>query len=68
MDIWKYYSITHEDHSILNPISSTKLDHLVDVINLKENSNVLDIACGTGELLVRLVEKYNISGLGIDLS
>jgi len=29
---------------------------------------VLDIACGKGELLTRLAERYEISGIGVDIS
>src|SRR4030042_6328849 len=68
MDIWKYYDITHKKHIVLNPMSIDKLDGLFSLLNLKLGSKVLDIACGKGEFLIRLVELFNISGTGVDIS
>ena len=68
MDIWKYYDITHKKHIVLNPMSIVKLDGLFSLLNLKPGSKVLDIACGKGEFLIRLVELFNISGTGVDIS
>jgi len=68
MDIWKYYDITHKKHIVLNPMNIDKLDGLFSLLNLKPGSNILDIACGKGEFLIRLVEMYNISGTGVDIS
>ena len=68
MDIWKYYDITHKKHSDLNPMSKDKLDKLFLLLDLMPNSRVLDIGCGKGESLIRLVDLFNISGVGVDLS
>ncbi|MCL5071350.1 MAG: class I SAM-dependent methyltransferase [Actinobacteria bacterium] len=68
MDIWKYYGITHKKHVVLNPMSIDKLDGLFSLLNFKPGSKVLDIACGKGEFLIRLVELFNISGIGVDIS
>jgi SAM-dependent methyltransferase len=68
MDIWKYYDITHKKHSDLNPMSKDKLEKLFLLLDLMPNSRVLDIGCGKGESLIRLVEFFNISGVGVDLS
>ena len=68
MDIWKYYDNTHKKHIVLNPMSIDKLDGLFSLLNLKSGSKVLDIACGKGEFLIRLVELFNISGTGVDIS
>ena len=35
---------------------------------MKKGERVLDIACGKGELLVRLAELYGITGIGVDIS
>lgn len=46
--------------------------HRVDydmIVNLvHENSRVLDIGCGDGELLCRLVSNKNVQGVGLELS
>jgi len=68
MDIWKYFDITHREHTICNPMSDEKLNKLVELLRLNENANVLEIACGKAEFLIRLAETYNIQGLGIDIS
>jgi SAM-dependent methyltransferase len=68
MDIWKFYDITHRHHLICNPISSEKLDRLVELLRLPAGAAVVDIGAGKGEFLVRLAETYGVSGLGIDLS
>lgn len=68
MDMWKYYDITHRRHKILNPTSGQKMDELIDVLDLKPGAKVIDIGCGKGEMLVRLAERYAISGVGVDMS
>jgi len=68
MDIWKYYSITHKNHVLLNPMSKVKFEGLLSLLNLKMKSKVLDMGCGKGELLVRLAELYDIAGIGVDVS
>ena len=68
MDIWKFYDVTHRYHEVCNPTSSAKLDELVGLLRLNQGSAVLDIACGKGELLTRLAERYEISGTGVDIS
>lgn len=69
MDIWKFFNITHREHVICNPISSGKLEQLIRLLPLKPKAQVLDIATGKGEFLIRLAEQYqNITGTGIDFS
>ena len=68
MDIWKFYDVAHRYHEVCNPTSRAKLDELVGLLRLNPGSAVLDIACGKGELLTRLAERYEISGIGIDIS
>jgi SAM-dependent methyltransferase len=68
MDRWKYYDITHRDHVVCNPTSVEKLDELIALLDLKKRARVLDIACGKAELLIRIIERYGCSGVGVDLS
>ncbi|TMI13732.1 methyltransferase domain-containing protein [Candidatus Bathyarchaeota archaeon] len=68
MDRWKYYDIIHQRHSVMNPVNETKLERLYDLLELKPNARAIDIGCGKGEMLMRLAEKYDIKGLGIDKS
>jgi SAM-dependent methyltransferase len=53
---------------ICNPLSSAKLDELVELLNLRPDARVLDIGCGKAELLIRLAERYSAGAIGVDLS
>lgn len=74
MDSWKFYDITHRDHIICNPTSVAKLDEVVRLLDLPPDASILDIACGKGELLLRLAETYGgpsaegFHAIGIDIS
>lgn len=68
MDIWKFYSVTHRYHVVCNPMSIEKVDELFGLLELNPGSAVLDVACGKGEMLTRLAERYRVSGVGIDIS
>ncbi len=68
MDTWKYFAITHADHVVCNPASSERLDELVGLLDLAPGARAWEAACGKGELLVRLAERFGIHGLGVDIS
>jgi SAM-dependent methyltransferase len=68
MDMWKFYEITHRRHVVCNPTNEEKLARLVDLVQLPKAASVVDIACGKGEFLIRLAEKYGVHGAGVDLS
>jgi SAM-dependent methyltransferase len=74
MDTWKFYDITHRDHVVCNPTSVERLDRVVDLLDLPAEPRVLDIACGKGEFLMRVGERYGGPGgaalhaTGVDIS
>ncbi len=68
MDLWKFFGITHADHAVMNPMSRTKMEELVDCLRLPDSGQVLDVACGKGEFLCRVADRYLVTGVGIDLS
>ena len=68
MNIWKFYDITHREHTLCNPLGIEKLDRLTQLLRLTAGARVLDIASGKGEFLIRLAETYGISGTGVDIS
>ena len=68
MDMWKFYDITHRELVVCNPTSEEKLTHLVELLRLPTGAQVVDIACGKGEFLIRLAEAYGARGVGIDIS
>ncbi len=68
MDFWKRIAIIHRDLVFCNPLSSDKVDELVELLRLPAAAHVLDVACGKAEFLCRLVERWAAHGTGIDLS
>jgi len=68
MDIWKFYDITHRRHLICNPTSAARLDAVIQLLDLERGARVVDVACGKGEMLAGLVERYGVSGVGVDIS
>ena len=68
MDTWKFYDLTHREHVVCNPTSEEKLTRLVELLRLPTDAQVVDIACGKGEFLIRLAEAYGARGIGIDIS
>ena len=41
---------------------------MVDALHLEDGARVLDVGCGKGEILIRVLERWPASGVGIDLS
>lgn len=68
MDAWKYYDIIHRHHTLMNPLDETRLEELYELIPTRSQARVLDIGCGKGEMLIRLAEKNEIKGVGVDKS
>ncbi len=68
MDIWKYFGITHTDHTLKNPMSLAKTQELVDLLRLPDGGRILDIACGKAEFLCLVAQRYEVTGIGLDLS
>lgn len=58
MDTWKFFAITHADHVVCDPTSISKLDELIALLDLPLRPRILDLACGKGELLLRIAEHY----------
>ena len=48
------------------PLSLEKADRLVEILALTDRPRVVDVGCGTGEFLIRVVERYGGHGIGID--
>jgi SAM-dependent methyltransferase len=68
MDMWKYYGITHTDHTVMNPMSLDKTREFVELLRLPAGGRVLDVACGKAEFLCLAAERYGVTGTGIELS
>lgn len=68
MDIWKFFAVGHRNHVYCNPMSEAKFDEIIERLALPEGASVLDIACGKAELLVRCVQRWGCTGVGVDQS
>jgi len=68
VDKWKFFDITHREHVFCNPMSEEKFKQLISLLRLQPGARVLEIATGKGEFIIRLAERYNINGIGVDLS
>ena len=49
-------------------MSSARADELVELLELPASSRVLDIGCGKAEFLLRAVQRYAATGVGVDLN
>ncbi len=67
MDKNKFSNIGYANHEFYNPISKAKIERVLNLLDLDESSSVIDIGSGKCEILIRLIEKYNIVGTGIEL-
>jgi SAM-dependent methyltransferase len=68
VDLPRSYSIRESSHRIHNPFSSDKLATLGQALNPPPGTRVLDLACGTGEMLCTWARDHQVTGSGIDIS
>jgi len=50
------------------PVSGLKMAEVFETLDLRPGQSVLDVGCGSGEVLIRLHERFPIQGVGIDVS
>ncbi|WP_312474049.1 methyltransferase domain-containing protein [Neobacillus sp.] len=67
MDRNKFSAIAHRDHTFYNPISEEKLMKMIGIVSPKPQDKVIDIGAGKCELLIRLVENYQVTATAIEL-
>ena len=68
MDIPRIFNISESAHRIHNPFTPEKLATLGAALRLKPGTRVLDLGCGSGEMLCTWARDYGINGTGIDMS
>jgi SAM-dependent methyltransferase len=68
LDIPRQFTIRERSHRIHNPLTSEKLATLGQALRLAPGTRVLDLACGSGELLCTWARDHRVTGTGVDLS
>lgn len=59
-------AIGHTDLPFNCPHSQELANELVSLLQLSEQSHVLDLGCGKAELLTQILERYGCKGTGVD--
>lgn len=67
-DVFERFEALHHRMSICNPMADDDLEALVVALDPRPGMRVIDLACGHGELLLRLAARAQIEGVGVDLS
>ncbi|HEX3218784.1 MAG TPA: class I SAM-dependent methyltransferase [Candidatus Limnocylindria bacterium] len=65
---FRFSSIAHGEMVLWNPFSTAALSEAIEELRLSRGARVLDLGCGRGEALRRVVERYDAHGVGVDLS
>ena len=68
MDLPRSYTIRESSHRIHNPFTSDKLATLGQALSPRPGTRMLDLACGTGEMLCTWARDHQVTGTGIDIS
>lgn len=68
MDLPRSFTIRESSHRIHNPLTSQKLATLGEALNPPPGSRMLDLACGSGELLCTWARDHHLTGTGVDIS
>jgi SAM-dependent methyltransferase len=68
VDLPRHYTIRESGHRIHNPLTSEKLATLGQAIGPAAGTAMLDLACGSGELLCTWARDHQVTGTGVDIS
>jgi SAM-dependent methyltransferase len=68
VDLPRPFVIREQHHRIHNPFSDEKLATLGRVLRLRPGSRLLDLACGSGEMLCTWARDHAVTGTGVDIS
>lgn len=64
----RLFSIRESRHRIHNPLTERQLADFGAALTLSAGARVLDLACGSGELLSTWARDHQVTGLGVDLN
>ncbi|MEE6260042.1 SAM-dependent methyltransferase [Plantactinospora sonchi] len=68
MDLPRSFVIREHNHRIHNPLTEAKLATLGRAIRLRPGTTILDLACGSGEMLCTWARDHGVVGTGVDIS
>jgi SAM-dependent methyltransferase len=68
VDLPRTFAIRESSHRIHNPFTSDKLVTLGQALSPPPGTRMLDLACGSGELLCTWARDHQITGTGVDIS
>ncbi len=68
MDLPRHFTIRESSHRIHNPYDEVKLAALGEALHLTPGTSILDLACGSGEMLATWSRDHGITGTGVDIS
>jgi cyclopropane fatty-acyl-phospholipid synthase-like methyltransferase len=60
MDRAEASRISHGELRLWNPLSEDALDEAIAVLDLAPGADVLDVACGRGEVLRRMATRWDV--------
>ncbi len=67
-DLARPFVIREYNHRIHNPFDDAKLATLGAALHLEPDMSILDLACGSGEMLATWSRDHGIVGTGVDIS
>ena len=67
-DLPRQFVIRERHHRIHDPFSDEKLAALGRALRLRVGDRILDLACGSGEMLCTWARDHSITGTGVDVS
>ncbi|MFI1206746.1 SAM-dependent methyltransferase [Streptomyces sp. NPDC020802] len=68
MDLPRSFTVRESGHRIHNPFTSEKLATLGRALHLAPGTDMLDLACGSGEMLCTWARDHQVTGTGVDIS
>jgi cyclopropane fatty-acyl-phospholipid synthase-like methyltransferase len=65
MDLPRPFVIRESTHRIHDPLTPAKLARLGEALLLGPGQQILDLACGSGEMLCTWARDHDIAGVGV---
>jgi len=68
LDLPRSFTIRESSHRIHNPFTSEKLATLGQAVSPVRGTAMLDLACGSGEMICTWARDHQVTGTGVDIS